>query len=359
LAVEFAISEKSVSRIRHDPTVRADVYVSSSARLGLADREEISRGLAAGWSLRRIASGLRRAPSTVSREIRRNGGRDAYRAARAQVGTCQRARRPKPSVFQRNRCLAAVVERWLEFEQWSPVQISARLASEFPDDETMRVSAETIYQALYVYGRGGLRKELAQHLRSQRTSRRAHTVTARNRGRSPIPDLVSIAERPDEVDQRLVPGHWEGDLIMGSTNRSAIGTLVERATRYVILLHLPGRHGAVEVRNAMAAAIQNLPATLRRSITWDQGVEMTEHKQFTIDTGVDIYFCDPHSPWQRGSNENTNGLLRQYFPKGLDLSRFDTHALQAAADSLNGRPRQTLNWRTPTEALTRFLATTD
>jgi IS30 family transposase len=239
---------------------------------------------------------------------------------------------------------------------WSPTQIARRLRDEHPDDEAMRVSHETIYKSIYVQGRGELRRELAACLRSGRAQRQPQSRIER-RGR--IPDLVSISERPAEADDRAVPGHWEGDLIMGSTNRSAIGTLVERATRFVILLHLPGRHGPVEVRDAMAAAIQNLPATLRRSITWDRGIEMNQHKQFTIDTGVDVYFCDPHSPWQRGSNENTNGLLRQYFPKGTSLARYTAADLQAAADSLNGRPRQTLNWATPTEALTRFLATTD
>jgi IS30 family transposase len=354
LAVEFAISEKSVSRIRHDPVVMADVYVSSSARLGLADREEISRGLAAGWSVRKIASGLGRAPSTISREIRRHGGRQLYRAARAQARTRQRARRPKPSVFERNRCLAGVVERWLEFEQWSPVQISARLPSEFPDDETMRVSAETIYQALYVYGRGGLRKELARHLRSGRTSRRPHTVTARNRGRSPIPDLVSIAERPDEVEDRLVPGHWEGDLIMGRNNASQVATLVERTTGLVMLAKLANKQ-APTLASCLTERITTLPEILRGSLTWDRGSEMAAHRQFTIATGVKVYFCDPHAPWQRGSNENINGLLRQYLPRDSDLSRFTQADLDAIARKLNTRPRARHGFLTPLEVFDQLV----
>jgi IS30 family transposase len=354
VALELSVSEKSVSRIRHDPVVRADVYRSSPARLGLADREEVSRGLAAGWSVRMIASQLRRAPSTISREIRRNGGAGAYRAAAAQTATCQRARRPKPSVFQRNRCLAGVVERWLEFEQWSPVQISARLRSEFPDDETMRVSAETIYQALYVYGRGGLRKELAAHLRSQRTSRRAQTVTARNRGRSPIPDLVSIAERPDEVDDRLVPGHWEGDLIMGRNNASQVATLVERTTGLVMLAKLANKQAAT-VAGALTERIATLPEILRGTLTWDRGSEMAAHRQFTIATGIKVYFCDPHAPWQRGSNENINGLLRQYLPRDTNLSNFNQDQLDAIAAKLNRRPRARHNFMTPLEVFDQLV----
>jgi IS30 family transposase len=251
--------------------------------------------------------------------------------------------------------LAKEVTAGLE-KLWSPTQISKRLRVDHPDDETMRVSHETIYQSIYVQGRGALRRELAACLRSGRAQRQPRSRLER-RGR--IPDIVSISERPAEVEDRAVIGHWEGDLILGAHNRSAIGTLVERRTRFVILLHLPGRHTAIEVRNAMAEAIQHLPATLKRSITWDRGTEMAEHVQFTIDTGVDVYFCDPQSPWQRGTNENTNGLARQYFPKGTDLSVYSPEDLQAVADSLNGRPRETLNWATPTEALASFFASTD
>jgi transposase, IS30 family len=304
--------------------------------------------------VRKIASGLGRAPSTISREIRRHGGRQLYRAARAQARTRQRARRPKPSVFERNRCLAAVVERWLEFEQWSPVQISARLPSEFPDDETMRVSAETIYQALYVYGRGGLRKELARHLRSARTSRRPQPVTARNRGRSPIPDLVSIAERPDEVEDRLVPGHWEGDLIMGRNNASQVATLVERTTGLVMLAKLANKQ-APTLASCLTERITTLPEILRGSLTWDRGSEMAAHRQFTIATGVKVYFCDPHAPWQRGSNENINGLLRQYLPRDSDLSRFTQADLDAIARKLNTRPRARHGFLTPLEVFDQLV----
>jgi IS30 family transposase len=327
----------------------------SAGRLTLEDRIEIYTGIQAGSSFTAIAAQLGRSVSTVSREVGGRHARAGYQPVKCHRRAFQRARRPKPGKLEINPVLAerviADLRAW-----WSPIQIARRLRDEHGDDEAMRVSHETIYKSIYVQGRGELRRELAACLRSGRAQRQPRSRLER-RGR--IPDMVSISERPVEADDRAVPGHWEGDLIMGRNNRSAIGTLVERATRFVILLHLPGRHGAVEVRNAMAAAIQQLPATLQRSITWDQGIEMAQHRRFTIDTGIDIYFCDPHSPWQRGSNENTNGLLRQYFPKGLDLTRFDAHALQAAADSLNGRPRQTLNWKTPTEALTRFLATTD
>ena len=326
-----------------------------SGRLTIEDRVAIYTGILAGLSFTAIAAQLDKAVSTVSREVGGRHGRITYQPVVCHRRALERARRPKPSKLELNPLLAerviADLRAW-----WSPTQIARRLRDEHPDDEAMRVSHETIYKSIYVQGRGELRRELAACLRSGRAQRQPHSRMER-RGR--IPDLVSISERPAEADDRAVPGHWEGDLIMGSTNRSAIGTLVERATRFVILLHLPGKHGPIEVRNAMAAAIVKLPEHLRRSITWDRGIEMIEHKQFTIDTGVDIYFCDPHSPWQRGSNENTNGLLRQYFPKGTSLVRYTAADLQAAADSLNGRPRETLNWRTPTEALTRFIATTD
>jgi IS30 family transposase len=326
-----------------------------SGRLTIEDRVEIYTGLQAGLSFTAIAGRLGKSVSTISREVGGRDGCSTYQPVACHRRALQRARRPKPCKLELNPLLAARVIADLR-AWWSPTQIARRLRDEHPDDEAMRVSHETIYKSIYVQGRGELRRELAACLRSGRAQRQPHSRIER-RGR--IPDLVSISDRPAEADDRAVPGHWEGDLIMGSTNRSAIGTLVERATRFVILLHLPGRHGPVEVRDAMAAAIQDLPATLRRSITWDRGVEMIEHKQFTVDTGVDVYFCDPHSPWQRGSNENTNGLLRQYFPKGTSLARYTAADLQEAADSLNGRPRQTLNWATPTEALTRFLATTD
>jgi IS30 family transposase len=266
----------------------------------------------------------------------------------------ERARRPKLTKLASSVELCARVIADLE-AWWSPEQIACRLADEFGNDASMRVSHETIYKSLYVQGRGELRRELARCLRSGRAKRRPQGRT--NTG-ARITDMVMISERPAEVEDRAVPGHWEGDLILGKDGTSAIGTLVERATRYVLLLHLPHGRSAEAVREAMTATIQTLPASLRRSITWDQGTEMAQHRQFSIDTGVAVYFCDPHAPWQRGSNENTNGLLRQYFPKGTDLSVHDAATLQAAADSLNGRPRETLNWKKPTEALTALIATT-
>lgn len=323
-------------------------------RLSLADRVDIYASLREGVSFSTIALRVGFSVATISREVGGRAGRDRYRPVTAHERAVQCARRPKQRKLVSNPLLCARVIEDLE-ALLSPKQIAHRLRVDHPDDETMRVSPETIYQSIYVQGRGELRRELAACLRSGRAQRQPQNRLER---RGKIPDMVSISERPGEVADRNVPGHWEGDLIIGRNNRSAIGTLVERATRYVMLLHLPGKYGAVEVRNAMAAKILELPEHLRRSITWDQGSEMSQHRQFTIDTGVDVYFCDPHSPWQRGSNENTNGLLRQYFPKSTDLSVHTAEVLQAAADSLNNRPRETLNWATPNEALARFLATT-
>jgi IS30 family transposase len=354
IAGEFSISAMSVSRIRHDPGVRAQVYASRGSRLSLAEREEISRGIAAGWSFGRIADEIGRHVSTVSREVGGVEGRATYRAAAAHGRACQAARRPKPSKFDQNPVLASVVERWLELEQWSPEQISARLAIEFPDDDTMRVAPETIYQALYVHGRGGLRKELTRHLRSQRKQRRPHTVTARNRVSSSIPDKVMISERPEEIEDRLVPGHWEGDLIMGTNNGSQVATLVERTTGVIMLGQLDNKH-AETVAARLAERISTLPDYLRRSITWDQGSEMASHQDFTISTGVKVYFCDPHAPWQRGSNENTNGLLRQYLPRNADLSTFTQDQLDAIADKLNRRPRKRHQFLTPLEVFNQLV----
>jgi IS30 family transposase len=257
--------------------------------------------------------------------------------------------RPKPAKLAASELCAAVEAGLLAW--WSPQEIAAKLRREFPQRPEMWVSHETIYKSLYVQGRGELRRELHRCLRTGRATRKPH-------GRAPraqVPDMVMISQRPAEVEDRAVPGHWEGDLLMGANNKSAIGTLVERSTRFVMLLHLPEGRSAEQVRKVMAAKILTLPAALRRSITWDQGKEMTQHAQFSIDTGVPVYFCDPHSPWQRGSNENTNGLLRQYFPKGISLRRFTSHDLDAAADSLNGRPRQTLEWQTPAEKLNELI----
>jgi transposase, IS30 family len=326
--------------------------VSIDGRLSLMDRTEIHAGVAGGDSGAAIARRLGKHPSTITREIASNGGRDGYRPVAAHRRALRAARRPQSMKLETNPALAAYVVAQLE-QLWSPEQIEQRLITEFPDDAEMRVSHETIYQSLYVQGRGGLRKELARCLRTGRALRRRRDQSSNTVGQ--IAGMVNISERPAEVEDRAVPGHWEGDLIIGAAGRSAIGTLVERSTRFVMLLHLPNAHTAAEVNAAMAAKITELPAALVRSITWDQGRELARHRQFSIDTGVDIYFCDPHAPWQRGSNENTNGLLRQYFPKGTDLSVHDAAHLDAVADQLNGRPRKTLNWSTPTEALATLL----
>ena len=325
-------------------------------RLSLEEREEISRGLAAGLSIRAIADRLGRSPSTVCREVNANGGRAKYRALPADRGAQRRALRPKRAKLVQCRRLRRVVERKLE-ALWSPQQISGWLAERYPNDPEMRVSHETIYQSLFVQSRGALRKELHACLRTGRAMRRAKAYTKGGVGQGQIRNMVMISERPAEVADRAVPGHWEGDLIFGK-KMTSIGTLVERHSRYVILLKLPNGHGAAAVRAAMTKRILTLPAQLRRSITWDQGKEMAEHVQFTVDTGVQIYFCDPKSPWQRGSNENTNGLLRQYLPKTSDLSQCTQRELDAIARSLNTRPRQTLHWMTPSQAFANAVAMT-
>jgi IS30 family transposase len=335
---------------RPPPPVRWD---PSPARLSLAEREEIRVGLDRGESFTRIAARIGRAPSTVSREVAGNGGRGGYRAWQAHESAGRRARRPKTAKLA---CpvLAAQVAEWLGW-LWSPTEIACRLRIEFPDDPMMQVSHETIYQSLFVQGRGELRRELHRCLRSGRAQRRPRS---RIEKRGQIPDKVMISERPAEVADRAVPGHWEGDLIMGKNNRSAVGTLVERSTRYLMLLHLPDGREALKVNEAMTHAIGALPADLVRSITWDQGTEMSAHVAFKVATGVQVYFCDPHSPWQRGSNENTNGLLRQYMPKGTDLSVYSAADLARIAASLNDRPRETLGFMKPSEKLAELLATT-
>ena len=322
----------------------------SPLRLSNAEREEISRGLRAGQSLRRISQDLGRAASTVSREVAACGGRGPYRAVAAEQGALERARRPKVEKLARNPALRAEVERLLA-KRWSPQQIAARLARDHPYDEEMRVSHETIYRSLFVQGKGALRAELRSCLRTggaQRRPRRGLHLQGR------LKDMVMISDRPAEAADRAVPGHWEGDLLLGRAGRSAIGTLVERRSRYVVLLHLRGR-SAADVRLALQRRVRTLPAQLRRSLTWDQGKEMAEHVRFSVDTGMAVYFCDPHSPWQRGSNENTNGLLRQYFPKGTDLSVHTQASLDKVAQELNGRPRQTSDWMTPSEVLASLL----
>jgi IS30 family transposase len=323
----------------------------SGRYLSLAEREEIAVGLARGESYREIGARIGRPASTVSREVARNGPRERYRALRAQALAERRARRPKTAKLAADVGLRARVQGKLE-EKWSPEQISAWLRAEFAGDARMQVSHETIYQAVYVQGRGALRRELAVCLRTGRALRKPRRKAGERRGK--IPGMVMISERPAEAADRAVPGHWEGDLIIG-TRHSAIGTLVERSTRFVMLLHLPDGHGADQVAAAMTAAMGGLPGAIRRSLTWDQGKEMAGHAQIAVDAGLDIYFCDPHSPWQRGSNENTNGLLRQYFPKGTDLAAHGPERLDAVAAELNSRPRKTLGWRTPAQALAEFL----
>jgi transposase, IS30 family len=333
--------------------VRRDGWVPGPGRLTLADREEITIGLHGGESFTAIAARLGKAVSTVSREVAANGGRDGYRAWRAHQRAREQARRPKAPKLARPE-LAVQVMAWLE-QWWSPVQISRRLRVEHPGDPMMHVSHETIYQALYVQGRGELRRELARCLRTGRAKRRPR---GRGENTGQIRDMVMISERPAEAEDRAVPGHWEGDLIIGGNLKSAVGTLVERSTRYVLLLHLPGGRDAHLVEQAMRKAIGTLPAELARTITWDQGKEMAYHADFTIATGIPVYFCDPHKPWQRGSNENTNGLLRQYLPKGTDLSVHSAEDLVQIARSLNNRPRKTLGFMTPSEKLAELLAHT-
>jgi IS30 family transposase len=328
--------------------------VRSSLRLSMAEREEISRGLPAGESFRRIAVGLGRPTSTVSREVGANGGRRRYRAHLGEERAASRAGRPRRAKLARNRPLRLIVERLLA-ARWSPQQIAWQLRHDHPHEPEMWVSHETIYQSLFVQGRGALRAELTRCLRTGRARRRP---AGRSRPSGELADMVLLSERPAEVEDRAVPGHWEGDLIIGNSNRSAIGTLVERQTRFLLLVALPEGRTAEAVRAALAERILALPVELRRSLTWDRGKEMAEHVRFTVETGVQVYFCDPHSPWQRGSNENTNGLVRQYFPKGTDLSVHSQAHLDAVARELNGRPRQTLGWMKPSEALAKVVALT-
>ena len=341
--------------VRHAPRrpVHPDGRAPGPGRLTVADREEITLGLHAGESFTAIAARLGKATSTVSREVAANGGRSQYRAWRAHQRARRQAQRPKVPKLACPR-LAGQVSSWLT-GWWSPVQISRRLRIEFPGDPMMWVSHETIYQALYVQGRGELRRELARCLRTGRARRRPRG-RGENTGR--IKDMVMISERPAEAADRAVPGHWEGDLIIGKDCRSAVGTLVERASRYVLLLHLPDGRDAHLAGQAMRQAIGTLPGELGRTITRDQGKDMSFHAQFTIATGIPVYFCDPHSPWQRGSNENTNGLLRQYLPKGTDLSTHSADDIARIARSLNGRPRKTLGFMTPSEKLAELVAHT-
>jgi IS30 family transposase len=327
----------------------------SSVALTLAEREEISRSLAAGHSVRLIAGLLKRAPSTISREINRNGGISGYRAGQADQAAWDRSQRPKRCKLADNPILARIVAGKLQL-QWSPEQIAGWLKREYAGNEGYCVSHETIYRSLFIQARGALKKELLEHLRRTRAMRRSrhHTQKTDNHGR--ITDTVSISERPAAVEDRAVPGHWEGDLMFGDRN-SQIATLVERHTRYVMLVKVSGKDTETVV-NALIKTARQLPQELYQSLTWDRGKEMADHKRFTLATDICVYFCDPHSPWQRGSNENTNGLLRQYFPKGVDVSGYSQAQLDAVARKLNERPRKTLNYQTPAERFSQLVAST-
>jgi IS30 family transposase len=344
IGCHVALVRKLLKRFPKPPRKRA------ARALSIQEREEIGRGIAEDLPLSVIARQLGRARSTISREVKKQG-RNSYRAWRGEDNAERLAARPKKGKLESNLRLGAEVEDGLT-HNWSPEQISKRLRVDHVDDPAMHLSHETIYKAIYVQGRGSLRKELARHLRSKRTRRKPRT---HKEPRGKIRDMVNISERPAEVADRAVPGHWEGDLIIGKGNLTCIGTLVERTTRFVMLLFLPKGGTAQHVREVLTKKIQTLPAVLQRSLTWDQGHELAQHATFTVDTGVNVFFCDPHSPWQRGSNENTNGLLRQYFPKGTDLSQYDEAHLDYVANELNGRPRKTLGWKKPTEALNELL----
>jgi IS30 family transposase len=321
--------------------------------LTLAEREEISRAMVAGQSRRSIAGQLGRAPSTISREIKRNGGQESYRASQADESAWDRGRRPKTCKLAQNRALARLVAGKLQL-QWSPEQIAGWLKQSHPDDTSRQVSAETIYRSLFIQARGALKKELVEHLRRSRVMRRSRHHTQKTDDHGRITDAVSISERPASVKDRAVPGHWEGDLLFGSKN-SQIATLVERHTRYVMLVKVAGKDTETVI-NALIKNARKLPEELYKSLTWDRGKEMADHKRFTLATDIQVYFCDPQNPWQRGSNENTNGLLRQYFPKGTDLSGYSQAKLNAVARRLNERPRKTLNFETPAERFHQTVA---
>jgi IS30 family transposase len=348
------------------PLVQPHAEPVAGSRLSLVEREEIACLRAAKMGVREIAREIGRSPGTISRELARNGSGDGrYRASVAQQRADERARdagrASNPVKLATNLQLRREVQDRLK-QNHSPEQVSRRLREDFPEDSELQVSHEAIYQALYIQGRGALKRELTKHLRTGRSMRKpqrqAATRTAR-RGGHPIKDMVNISERPPEAADRAVPGHWEGDLITGAENKTAIGTVVERTTGFVILLHLPENHGALAVQDAITTAMADLPEMLRKTLTWDQGSEMTNHAQIADATGLTVYFCDPHSPWQRGTNENTNGLLRQYFPKSSDLSIHGPGILDRVAIEINNRPRKRLAWRTPAEALDKLLSEHD
>jgi IS30 family transposase len=320
--------------------------------LSFAEREEIALARARGETIRAIARRLGRSPSTISRELKRNADCRGYRATTAHALAYERASRPKPAKLATNLRLRQVVQDDLR-RRFSPEQIAGRLRRRFPEDPEMSVSAETIYQSLYVQSRGALRRELTRYLRTGRALRKPGRQVGQRKTR--IPDMVNIAQRPPEADERRVPGHWEGDLLIGKRNQTAIGTLVERASGFAMLVPLPDGYKPEHVAPALARKVQTLPDALRRSLTWDQGPEMRDWKQVHVDADIEVFFCDPHAPWQRGSNENTNGLLRQYFPKGFDFSMVTEADLDAVADELNERPRKRFGFATPTEQLSQLL----
>ncbi len=335
--------------------IRPAMRRRSRVALTLAEREEISRGVVAGQSIRSIAVSLARAPSTVSREINRNGGRRRYRANQAEQAAWDRAHRPKTCKLAQNRALARIVAEKLRL-QWAPRQIAGWLKRTYPDDENYQVSHETIYRTLFIQARGALKKELIQHLRRTRAMRRSRHHTQKTSDHGRITNTVSIRERPAEAEDRAVPGHWEGDLLCGSNN-SQIATLVERHTRYVMLVRLKSKDTKTVI-NALIKQAHKLPRELYKSLTWDRGSEMADHTRFSLATDIKVYFCDPQHPWQRGSNENTNGLLRQYFPKGMDLSDVHQNRLNAVARRLNERPRETLQFYSPAEKFNECVAST-
>lgn len=356
LQAEFGIDGVTVWRLANEDDAMLMTSRGRCSRfLSPSERETISRQLALGSTCGAIATLLGRHRSSICREVAANGGSRAYRSVDAEARACRLAARPKATKLESHPVLAATVTEWMQDQQWSPEQISGRLIEEFPDDETMRVAKETIYQELFVYGRGGLKKELVKHLRTRRPSRRPRSETSRNKASSPIPDKVMIADRPVEIDDRQVPGHWEGDLIIGANNASQVGTLVERTTGFVLLIALPDNRQAATLTEALQRQIQTLPAQLCKSITWDQGSEMAAHVAFTIATDIAVYFCDPHAPWQRGSNENINGLLRQYLPKSTDLSIFSQADLDEIARKLNNRPRKRHGFMTPSEKFNQLM----
>ena len=356
IAQLFDRNHSSIERILAESGgIRPAPRRRSRLALTLAEREEISRAVAGSQSIRSIAMSLGRAPSTISLEIKRNGGQECYRANKADQAAWDRAHRPKTCKLVENRTLAHIVAGKLQL-LWSPEQIAGWLKRTYPDDENYQVSHETIYRSLFIQARGALKKELLQHLRRTRVMRRSrhHTQKTDNHGR--IIDMVSISERPAAVEDRAVPGHWEGDLLCG-TSSSQIATLVERHTRYVMLVKV-AKKDTETVINALIKNARKLPQELYKSLTWDRGKEMADHKRFTLATDIKVYFCDPQNPWQRGTNENTNGLLRQYLPKGTDLSSYSQAKLNAVARLLNTRPRKTLNYETPAERFNQSVAST-